>query len=455
MVFQFKLPDIAEGVHEGEIVAWHVKPGQAVKEDQDMVEVMTDKATVMIKSPKTATVKELLAKEGQVVKVGDVIITFDVGGATAPAAPAPQAAAPAPAKPAEEEKTLFDLPTDFSGGSKLKKQQASAGAKPSTVPAAGAAAPQAPVGSAPLRQQTLAAPAIRWAAREQGVDLNAVPASGPNGRVTTQDWQQFLARGPAPAAAYTRVDPSMGAPHAAQIVVGETDEAVPLKGLRKAIFENMQRSEAHAVPFTYWDEADVTDLVKLREDAKELAHGMGVRLSYLPFIVKAVVAGLKKYPDINAWSDEHNRTLVRKKEYHIGIATATERGLTVVVVRDADKKSVFEIAREIETLAEKARAGKATRDELTGSTFTITSLGKTGGLGATPVINHPEVGIMGIHKIEARAKVDEGRNVVVRDCMNVSGSYDHRWIDGHIAAEFQQHVIQLLSQPNLLLLGTA
>ena len=475
MVFQFKLPDIAEGVHEGEIVAWHVKPGQAVKEDQDMVEVMTDKATVMIKSPKTATVKDLLAKEGQVVKVGDVIITFDVGGGQGQG----QGQGAPAAKAADEEKTLFDLPTDFSGGSKLKKQGLNAAAAasgssphgaavaPKPVSAAHgqtsqdvpvrAAAPQAPATA--MRASSLAAPAVRWQAREKGVDLNTVPASGPNGRVTMQDFQQYLAgggRGQGQAQG-VRHDMSMGAPHVQTptIAVGGTDEAVPLKGLRKAIFENMQRSEAHAVPFTYWDEADVTELVKLREDAKELAHGMGVRLSYLPFIVKAVVAGLKKYPDINAWTSEADRTLVRKKEYHIGIATATERGLTVVVVRDADKKSIFEIARDIETLAEKARTGKATREDLTGSTFTITSLGKSGGLGATPVINHPEVAILGIHKIEARAMVDENRQVVVRDCMNISGSYDHRWIDGHIAAEFQQVVISLLSQPNLLLLGTA
>ena len=448
MVFAFKLPDIAEGVHEGEIVAWHVKPGQAVKEDQDMVEVMTDKATVMIKSPKTGTVGELKAKEGEVVKVGDVIITIEVGGA-APAAPAPPAPAPQKAE-AKEEKTLFDLPSEFSGASRLRKQGPAA-AKPA---AAGAAAPQAPVGTAPLRQQTLAAPAIRWKAREMGVDLNAVPASGPNGRVTTQDWQQFLARGPATASpGAASASPARSGAPALVMVAG--DEVVQLKGLRKAIHDNMRRSKDYAAHFTYWDEADVTELVKLRQDAKELAHNMGVRLSYLPFIVKAVVAGLKKYPDMNAWVDEQNRSLVRKKEYHIGIATATERGLTVVVVRDADKKSVFEIARDIETLSEKARAGKASIQELTGSTFTITSLGKSGGLGATPVINHPEVAILGIHKIEPRAKVNEDRQVVVRDCMNVSGSYDHRWIDGHVAAEFQQLVISLLSQPNLLLLGTA
>lgn len=446
MVFSFKLPDIAEGVHEGEIVQWHVKPGQAVKEDQDMVEVMTDKATVMIKSPKNGTIAELKAKEGQTVKVGDVIITINTEGG-APAAPA--AAAPTPAK--EEEKTLFDLPSEFSGASKLRKQAPKADA--ASVPAAGAAAPQAPVGTASLRTQTLAAPAIRWEAREKGIDLNAVPASGPNGRVTQADWQSFLAHGGAKAAQLAAA--SSPSPAAPVLAVGGADEVVALKGLRKAIFENMQRSEAYAVPFTYWDEADVTDLVKLRKDAQKLADAQGVKLSYLPFIVKACVAALKQYPEINAWVDEANRSLVRKKEYHIGIATATERGLTVVVVRNADKKSIFEIAREIDTLAQKAREGKATREELTGSTFTITSLGKDGGLGATPVVNHPEVGILGIHKIEARAKVNDEREIVVRDCMNVSGTYDHRWIDGHVAAAFQQVILRLLSQPNLLLLGTA
>ena len=474
MTFQFKLPDIAEGVHEGEIVAWHVKEGQAVKEDQDMVEVMTDKATVMIKSPKNGTVARLLAKEGQTVKVGDVIIEIHLGGApaSAPAAPAP-AAAKADEK---EEKTLFDLPSEFTGASKLRKQQptkavnatAQAGAQPAAVTGAPAAAPQAglPGAPVPLRANTLAAPAIRWAAREKGIDLNTVPASGPNGRVTWEDWQGFLARGPAPGhvtpAQAHAASAATGATGAARtlvpapaIAVGAADEVVPLKGLRKAIHDNMRRSKDHAAHFTYWDEADVTDLVKLRKDAQKLAEAQGVRLSYLPFIVKACVAALKRYPDLNAWVDEGNRSLVRKREYHVGIATATDRGLTVVVVRDADKKSVFEIARDIETLAEKARAGKASREELTGSTFTITSLGKNGGLGATPVINHPEVAILGIHKIEPRAKVDEDREIVVRDCMNVSGSYDHRWIDGHVAAEFQQMVIQLLSQPNLLLLGTA
>ncbi len=450
MVYEFKLPDIAEGVHEGEIVAWHVKAGDKVVEDQDMVEVMTDKATVMIKSPKTGSIAELKAKEGQVVNVGDVIITFNVSGEAAAPAKAAASAAAATAAPAEEEeKTLFDLPTDFSGASKLKR----GGAKPAAKAApAAASAPAMAATGRPLRAKSLAAPAIRWAAREKGIDLNTVPASGAADRVTREDFERFLSAGGATAGSATMGAGKLAAP---AIAISEGDEVFPLKGLRKAIHDNMRRSKDYAAHFTYWDEADVTDLVKLRKDAKGLADQQGVKLSYLPFIVKAVVAALKQYPDMNAWVDENNRSLVRKAEYNIGIATATPRGLTVVVVRDADKKSIFEIAREIDTLAEKARTGKATREDLTGSTFTITSLGKTGGLGATPVINHPEVAILGIHKLEPRAKVDEDRNIVVRDCMNISGSYDHRWLDGHIAAEFQQMVIQLLSKPNLLLMGTA
>lgn len=463
MVYEFKLPDIAEGVHEGEIVQWHVKEGDKVVEDQDMVEVMTDKATVMIKSPKNGTIAQLKAQEGEMVKVGDVIITIDTGDGGAAAPPAKQPAAePATTETVkgeaeEEEKTLFDLPTDFSGGSKLRKKRApAAGVRAAQKPAAG---PAAATGEK-LRERTLAAPAIRWKAREMGLDLDTIPASGPNGRITTQDWQSFLSSGGAASAATAgaiagaAMAAGAGKMAAPSLAVGDTDEVVPLKGLRKAIFENMRRSKDYAAHFTYWDEADVTELVKLRKDAKSLAKAQGVKLTYLAFIVKASVAALKLYPDMNAWVDENERALVRKNEYHVGVATATERGLMVVVVRDADKKSIFEIARDIEALSQKAREGKATREEVTGSTFTITSLGKTGGLGATPVINHPESAILGIHKMEPRAKVDDDRNIVVRECMNVSGSFDHRWIDGHVAAEFVQHIVQLLEKPNLLLLGT-
>ncbi|MHB8585487.1 MAG: dihydrolipoamide acetyltransferase family protein [Thermoplasmatota archaeon] len=469
MVFEFKLPDIGEGVHEGEIVSWKIKEGDSVKENQPIVEVMTDKATVEITSPRTGRIAGLLAKEGQVVKVGDVILRIDdsaAGTGTKPAATAGPAAAkpaapiasatptaaPPKAEAAKEEKTLFDLPSEIGGRRKPRPQAPSAA---TTTPAPASAAPSAgstsTLSTPRTNGKTLAAPAVRRRARELGLDLTNVPGTGPGGRVRKEDIVTFATKAPpAASAGGAAVGSTAASPtgHAG-------DERVPIRGLRKAIFENMRRSEDFAVPFTYWDSFDVTDLVKLRRDAGSLAEQQGVKLTYLPFLVKAVVAGLKLHPHLNAVMDENTRELVVRHTYDIGIATATDAGLMVVIVRNADKKSIFEIARDIETLSEKAKAGKASREELTGGTFTITSLGKDGGLGATPVINHPEVAILGVHKIEARAVVDSDRKVVVRDMMNLSATFDHRVIDGHIGARFLQEVGKLLSQPNLLLLGTA
>ncbi|MHB8606135.1 MAG: dihydrolipoamide acetyltransferase family protein [Thermoplasmatota archaeon] len=445
-LFDFKLPDIGEGVHEGEIVQWFVKEGDAVKEDQKILEAMTDKATVEITSPRTGRIAKIHAKPGDVVKVGAVILSIEDGASAGPAKAAP-AAAPALSTTKDtkdtkaEEKTLFDLPSDLSASFRKKRDAPTASSSPSSPITSPSSSKQAPrlVGG-----KALAAPAVRRLAREKGVNLNEVGGSGPNGRVLRTDIENFG------GSAATAARPAMAAASAIAPMVGE--ERVPIRGLRKAIFENMRRSEDFAVPFSYWDEFDVTDLVKLRKDAGSLAEAHGVKLSYLPFIVKACVAALKEFRDINAHMDEAKLELVRSPRYNIGIATATERGLMVVVVKDADQKSIFQIAGEIESLSEKARAGKAALDDLRGSTFTITSLGKDGGLGATPVINHPEVGILGVHKIEARAKVNEKREIVVRDCMNLSGSFDHRVIDGHIAAAFVQRVGKLLSQPTLLLL---
>ncbi len=441
MVFQFKLPDIGEGVHEGEIVQWFVKEGDAVEEDQKILEAMTDKATVEITSPRTGTISAIKAQAGEVVTVGTVILEIQEKGAAPSAKPA---AAPAAAPKADEpeEKTLFDLPSDVTGGRRRKKP-----ASPAAAPSAATA--QVAVAPARAEGKVLATPATRKLARELGVELGAIPATGERGRVTKVDVQQFATSGGArpPGAKAIAVVPALE--------VGE-EVRVPIRGLRKAIFENMRRSKDHAAHFTYWDEVDVTDLVKLRKDAQKLAETQGVKLSYLPFIVKAVVSGLKQYPHINAHMDEAAMELVTRPHYNIGIAVATERGLMVVVVKHADKKSVFEIAKEIDGLSERARAGKATRDDISGSTFTITSLGKDGGLGATPIVNHPEVAILGIHKIrKTPAVAEDGETIVVRDYMNLSSSFDHRVIDGHIGAAFVQHVIRLLAQPNLLLLGTA
>jgi pyruvate dehydrogenase E2 component (dihydrolipoamide acetyltransferase) len=231
----------------------------------------------------------------------------------------------------------------------------------------------------------------------------------------------------------------------------EAEERVPFRGVRKKIAENMARSKRIAAHFTYVDECDVTDLVALRGRAKKRAEERGVKLSFLPFIVKAVVAALKKYPIVNATLDEGKNEIVLKKRYHIGVAAASDEGLLVPVIRDADQKSLFDVARELATLSEKAKLGKATRDELTGSTFTISSLGSLGGVLATPIINHPEVAILGVHKIQQKPVVRDGQ-IVIRDVTNFSISLDHRVVDGYEGAQFLAHVIELLSDPTLMFL---
>jgi pyruvate dehydrogenase E2 component (dihydrolipoamide acetyltransferase) len=234
------------------------------------------------------------------------------------------------------------------------------------------------------------------------------------------------------------------------------EERIQILGLRKRIFEKMTKSNAMAAPFTYVEEVDMTQLAHLRDHLKDAAERKGAKLTFLPFFVKAVVNAFREFPNLNASVDDERGDLVVKRYYNLGIATATDEGLTVTVVHEADKRDLWDLAKEIDRLATAAREKRLALEDVQGSTFTITSLGKEGGILATPIINWPEVAILGIHKIEPRAKVDpQTRQVVVRDCMNVSGSYDHRWIDGHIAAEFHQLVLSLLSQPNLLLLGTA
>jgi pyruvate dehydrogenase E2 component (dihydrolipoamide acetyltransferase) len=408
---EFRLPDIGEGIAEGEVVKWLVEEGQEVKEDQPMVEVMTDKATVEIPSPYGGVVLRRLAQEGETVKVGQVLIVIGEKGEAA--------GEPSPTKGATPLKA------------RTEKRQA---------PVRPAEVPEVTPGRA------LAAPAVRKLAREMGVNLAQVRGSGAGGRVTEDDVRAFAAAG-APAPAVER--PAAPAP-AADGRPG--DKRIPVKGLRKKIWENMVRSEAHAVPFTYVDEVDVTELVKVREKGKAQAERQGVNLTYLPFIVKAVVAALREHPTLNALVDEEKQELVVRGEYNIGIATATEDGLTVPVVHGADRRSIMELAKEIDYLAERARQGKMELKDLQGGTFTITSLGAQGGLLATPIIYHPQVAILGVHEIKRRPVVDEGGNVVVRDIMNLSCTFDHRLIDGHVGASFLKGVAHCLTHPALLLL---
>jgi pyruvate dehydrogenase E2 component (dihydrolipoamide acetyltransferase) len=413
MAFEFRLPDIGEGVVEGEVVRWMVKEGDPVREDQPMVEVMTDKATVEIPSPKAGKIAKISAPAGQICKVGAVMVVIDVAG--------------------EQSQSQKQATGD--------RQQATgnvgAVAASSNGHANGSHAPAAVV-AVSASGKVLATPATRKLARDLGVDLATVTATGDNGRVTKDDVQRARGGG-ASVPAYAPI----------AITRDVADERVPFRGVRKKIAENMHRSKTTAAHFTYVEECDVTELSALRKRAKARAEERGLKLSFLPFIVKAVCAGLKKYPIINATLDEQTQEIVLRKRYHVGVAAASEAGLIVPVVKDADQKSLFQIAAELEQLAEKAKHGKATREELTGSTFTISSLGTLGGVLATPIINFPEVAILGVHKIKQAPVVRDGQ-IVIRDIMNLSISLDHRVVDGYEGALFLQHVVELLQDPTLM-----
>ena len=414
MAREFKLPDIGEGVQEGEIVKWLVKEGDPIKENDLMVEVMTDKVTVQIPSPVTGKVLRITAKEGETVKVGSVIVVLGEEGETAPAPVAPSPGAPT-------------------------------GVPVAPPPAAETAVPSPPGGPA------VAAPAVRRLARELGVDIERVRGTGPGGRITEDD-----VRGASkPATPSTAPTPTMTAVRllsAPSPTPAGLEERVPIKGLRKRIAEKMAKSEATAAPFTYVEEVDMTALVNLRERLKEAAEGKGVKITYLPFIVKALVAALKEHPTLNASMDDERQELVVKRYFNVGIATATEEGLTVPVVRDADKKDIWGLAREIDRLATAAREKRLTLPEVQGGTFTITSLGREGGILATPIINWPEVAIVGIHKIEKRPVVRNDQ-VVIREMLYLSCTFDHRVIDGHVGAAFVQALVKYLEHPALLFIG--
>ncbi|HEY5539174.1 MAG TPA: dihydrolipoamide acetyltransferase family protein [Thermoplasmata archaeon] len=412
MAREFKLPDIGEGVHEGEIVKWFVKEGQPIKENDLMVEVMTDKVTVQIPSPVTGKVLQIRAKDGEVVKVGQTIIVLGEEGETAPApsveaAPRPSAHVPPPPAPR---------------------------ATPSPPPPTAA-----PVGPA------LATPAVRKLAREVGVNIDLIRGTGPGGRVTEED-VRAASRAAPPAR------PALAAQELAPTQPAGAEERIPIHGLRRRIAEKMAKSNATAAHFTYIEEVDMTQLVHLRDRLKEAGEQKGVKLTYLPFVVMALVAALREHPTLNASVDDAKQEIVVKRYYNIGIATATDEGLTVTVVHEADKRDIWALAKEIDRLTVAAREKKLTLQDIQGSTFTITSLGKTGGIVATPIINWPEVAIIGIHKIEKRPVV-RNEQVVIRDMMYLSCSFDHRAIDGHIGAAFVQTLANYLEHPALLFVG--
>lgn len=457
--FEFRLPDIGEGVTEGEIVEWHVQPGDAVNEDDPMVEVMTDKATVTIGAPKKGTISQLKYDVGATAPVGTVLVVIDTDGAGGNGAAATAAPAPAPAAAPQTATTpaassdgpaataVGDIREGLPGSSYFQKPDAAP--SPAAAPASA---------TTYFSEKPLATPATRKLARDLNVDLRSVPPTGKGGRVSREDVQRFAAGG-APSAAATAVAPSAPSKRAPTRVEASEDDAAleerkPFVGIRRRIAERMQMTKNTAAHFTFVEECHVDSLVALRARLKEPAAQQGVRISYLPFIVKAVIGALKKHPSLNSALDEATNELVTRRYFHIGIAAATDAGLMVPVVRNADRLSIIELAQEIERLGEGARAGTLSPTELSGSTFTITSLGKQGGLFATPILNHPEVGILGVHQMKQKPVVRDGA-IVIGNVMLLSLSFDHRIIDGHIGAAFAYDVIGYLENPDSLFLEMA
>jgi pyruvate dehydrogenase E2 component (dihydrolipoamide acetyltransferase) len=445
--WEFTLPDIGEGVTEGEIVGWLIRPGDSVKEDQPMVEVMTDKATVTITAPKSGFIVETRGRVGEVVPVHSVLVVFELDGIPAEG---PHPGSRTNGRVRDEggpAAAVGDLKESLPGTEgplpgEVREMAAPGGSGSSARDAGGY-----------FNDKPLATPATRKLARDKNVDLRRIPPTGPQGRVTQQDVESFvsLASATTELAAYEQRREPMPRPASGAEIA---DERVPLAGLRRKIAQKMALATRTAAHFTFVEECDATELKRLRERLVGHADALGVKLTFLPFIVKAVVASLQRHPMLNASLDEAANEIVLHKRYNIGIATATPAGLIVPVVKDADRKSVLEIAREVEDRANEARSGKAKLDDLQGSTFTVTSLGAQGGLLATPIVNFPEVAILGVHRMKQRPIVKDGR-IEIGEVMLLSLSFDHRIVDGHVGAAFAYEVIGYLEHPERMLLEMA
>lgn len=434
MIVPFHLPDLGEGITEAEIVQWLVKPGDRVTQDQAIVAVQTDKAVVELPSPVAGTVVELAAAEGEVVAVKTVLLTLEEEAEKLPAA---QAMSAAPTSAVTHQTILPTIKTNLSNG--VHKD---------TTPAK-------------YPHRVLATPVARRMAKEFGIDIATIRGSGHAGRVRTEDVQQVIAR--MNTQAESKIQPAApqvsatsasqpGTP-AAKAVDSEQqqEERIPLRGLRRRIAENMVRSVSTIPQVSSLIEVDATGLVALRQSLLPLADAEGIKLSYLPLIIKALVHTLQQYPAINATIDDSTQEIVLKHYYHIGIATATSDGLLVPVLRHADQMTLLEIAREIGRLAEAGRDQKLKLDELRGSTFTISNYGTVGGFFTTPIINPGESGILGLGRITKRPWVVDDR-IEVRPVLPLSFTADHRLIDGELAMRFLNTLIELLEQPQRLLL---
>jgi len=436
--YVFKLPDVGEGTAEAELVAWHVAAGDMVEEDQLLAEVMTDKATVELTSPVSGKVAALFGLPGQQIAVGGALVTFDVAGAGNVLASAP-AAAPAPA------------PSADGGGKSAPKPSAKSPPSGGSTGAAGEGGKTLPKPDTVTRTaqtpgvRPMASPAVRNRARDLGVELQFVPGSGPAGRIQHDDLDAFLNRGlQAPAA-------SSSAP-GSTYAKAEGSTEVKIIGLRRKIAEKMAESVRRIPHITYVEEIDMTAVEELRAHLNATKAKDQPKLNVLPFIARAIIVALKDQPNINATYDDEAGILTQHAAVHLGIAAQTPNGLMVPVVRHAEARDPYDTALEIARVSNAAKDGSAKRDELSGSTITITSLGTLGGITHTPIINHPEVAIVGPNKIAERVVVKDGQ-MVVRKMMNLSSSFDHRIVDGYDAAVFVQRIKNLLEQPATLWMG--
>jgi pyruvate dehydrogenase E2 component (dihydrolipoamide acetyltransferase) len=388
---EFKFPDVGEGIAEGEIVRWLVKEGDTIKEDQDLVEVETDKAVITLHSPFSGKVEKLYGREGEIIKVGALLVTVQDGDNGAAGV---------------EKKDSGTVVGSLGGEDEIE-----------------------------ISRPVLATPAVRALAKELNLDLTQVKGTGPGGRVTRDDIER--AAGQVAGASGARVD-----------TYGPV-EKVPLRGLRRTVAKRMAEASKHVAEVTIWEDADITELERIRAKERKRAEADGVKLTYLPFLIKASIAALRAHPYLNASLDEQAGEIVLKKYFNIGIAVDTTDGLIVFVIKEADRKNILDLAREGAALAEKARQRKIDLPELRGSTFTITNYGVVGASYGTPIINHPEVAILGLGKIEDRAVVRDGQ-IVARKIMPLSLAFDHRVIDGVEAGRFLGVVIQHLENPDLI-----
>jgi 2-oxoisovalerate dehydrogenase E2 component (dihydrolipoyl transacylase) len=430
--YVFKMPDLGEGTVSAEVVAWHVKPGDLVQEDQVMCEVMTEKAAVEMPAPVTGRIISISGEPGDMVAVGSELVVFDTDATSAASGDAPVARAPAP--PPEVPMTPQRRATDAA--------PAAAQTKPSPAASSATAAMANGNGTGSHKAaRIMASPASRRRAAEAGLDLTTIAGTGPAGRIAPGDIDSALASGAAHDA-----QPSMNARANATREARNGTEEVKIIGLRRVIAERLTESARSIPQYSYVEEVDLTRLEALRKHLNDRRPASAPPLTFLPFIVAALARVLEKFPQCNALYDSARGVLVKHKGVHVGIATQTPQGLKVPVVRNAESRALHDLAAEIRRVSEAARANKSPREELTGSTITVTSLGKLGGIASTPMINMPEVAIIGINKAIERPVAVDGQ-VTIRLMMNLSSSFDHRFVDGFDAASMIQALKDLLEQP--------